>query len=57
MEGIREVEVSEAIALQEQCPEILTVLETSAKDNTNVEDCFLTLAKELKVFYLISARL
>ncbi|CAG0923416.1 unnamed protein product [Notodromas monacha] len=51
MEGLREVEANEALALQDQCPEILSVLEVSAKDNTRVDDCFVTLAKELKDQY------
>jgi Ras-related protein Rab-43 len=43
------VELSEAQALREFIPEILFVMETSAKENTNIEDAFHTLARELKV--------
>uniref|UniRef100_A0A1L8DV38 Ras-related protein Rab-43 n=1 Tax=Nyssomyia neivai TaxID=330878 RepID=A0A1L8DV38_9DIPT len=48
MESLREVEFSEAEAMCEFVPEILFVMETSAKENTNVEEAFLCLAKELK---------
>lgn len=44
-----QVNLSEAQALQEYIPEILFVMETSAKENTNIEDAFHTLARELKV--------
>ena len=40
---------SEALAMAELVPEIVLVMETSAKDNTNVEQSFLELATELKV--------
>lgn len=33
----------------EYLPEIMLVLETSAKENTNIEDAFMFLATELKV--------
>jgi hypothetical protein len=56
MEGLREVDFAEAKAMQEQCPEILTILEVSAKENTCVEDCFLSLARELKVSSHLSHR-
>uniref|UniRef100_A0A0K8TSC2 Ras-related protein Rab-43 n=1 Tax=Tabanus bromius TaxID=304241 RepID=A0A0K8TSC2_TABBR len=48
MEDEREVEFSEAEAMCEYIPEILFVMETSAKANTNVEDAFICLAAELK---------
>jgi len=48
MESLREVERAEAVAMAEVIPEILLVLETSAKENTNVEQCFVELATELK---------
>jgi len=43
------VDQSEALAMAELVPEIVLVMETSAKDNTNVEQSFLELATELKV--------
>jgi len=49
MESLREVEQVEALAMAELIPEIILVLESSAKDNTNVEQSFVELAKELKV--------
>lgn len=49
MEEEREVEFSEAEAMCEFIPEILFVMETSAKENTNIEDAFICLAAELKV--------
>nr|CAD7578964.1 unnamed protein product [Timema californicum] len=48
LETLREVEFAEAEAMCEYIPEILFVLETSAKENTNVEDAFMCLATELK---------
>lgn len=48
MEEEREVEFSEAEAMCEFIPEILFVMETSAKENTNIEDAFICLAAELK---------
>jgi len=48
MESLREVERAEAVAMAELIPEVLLVLETSAKENTNVEECFTELAAELK---------
>ncbi|KAK4002381.1 ras-related protein Rab-43 isoform X1 [Daphnia magna] len=48
MDSLREVEQVEALALAELIPEIVLVLETSAKDNTNVELAFVELATELK---------
>lgn len=49
METLREVEFEEAEALCQTVPGILTVMEVSAKDNTNVDDTFVQLATELKV--------
>lgn len=51
MESIREVEQAEALALAELIPEIILVLETSAKDNKNVDQAFNELAAELKVSF------
>ena len=48
-ESLREVDQSEALAMAELVPEIVLVMETSAKDNTNVEQSFVELATELKV--------
>lgn len=44
----REVEFEEAKQMCQYIPEILFVMETSAKQNTNVEDAFVCLAMELK---------
>lgn len=49
LESLREVEFAEAEAISQYMPEVLFVLETSAKDNSNIEDAFLCLATELKV--------
>lgn len=49
LEEEREVDFSEAEAMSECIPEILFVMETSAKDNTNIENIFKSLAAELKV--------
>ena len=46
---LREVESSEAEQFCDIVPEIMSMLEVSAKDNTNIEDTFLQLAAELKV--------
>nr|XP_040225250.2 ras-related protein Rab-43 [Anopheles coluzzii]XP_040225251.2 ras-related protein Rab-43 [Anopheles coluzzii] len=44
----REVEFSEAENLCQYIPEVMFVMETSAKDNRCVDDAFMTLATELK---------
>jgi Ras-related protein Rab-43 len=49
MDGLREVELSEAESMCEYIPEVLFVMETSAKENKNIEDIFVSLATELKV--------
>lgn len=49
LEHLREVEFAEAEAMCEFIPEVLCVLEASAKENTNIEDAFICLATELKV--------
>lgn len=52
LETLREVEFEEAEAMCQYMPEVLFVLEASAKDNSNIEEAFLYLATELKVgFY------
>lgn len=43
------MEQIEASTMAEMVPEIMLVLESSAKENTNVEKCFIELATELKV--------
>ncbi|XP_037940209.1 ras-related protein Rab-43 [Teleopsis dalmanni] len=48
LEEEREVEFDEAQQMCQYIPEILFVMETSAKENMNVEDAFLCLATELK---------
>ncbi|KAK9892010.1 hypothetical protein WA026_018199 [Henosepilachna vigintioctopunctata] len=47
-ENLREVEFEEAEAMCLYMPEVLFVLEASAKSNTNIEEAFLYLATELK---------
>lgn len=47
LENEREVPFEEALALKEQIPELVAVLETSAREDTNVEKSFVTLATEL----------
>ena len=49
LEDLREVEKAEADAVCEYLPEVLTVVETSAKENTNIDSIFFSLASELKV--------
>ncbi|XP_053955966.1 ras-related protein Rab-43 [Anastrepha obliqua] len=48
LEEEREVQFEEAKQMCQYIPEILFVMETSAKQNTNVEDAFVCLATELK---------
>jgi len=45
--------LSEADAMCEYFPELLSVLETSAKENKNIEEAFVTIASELKVIVRI----
>lgn len=47
--GEREVTVEEAEEVCEIVPEILFYLETSAKENTNIENAFARIAEELMV--------
>lgn len=49
LESLREVEKGEAEALCQYLPEVLQVVETSAKENTNIDSVFFYLASELKV--------
>lgn len=49
LEEEREVDFEEARQMCQYIPEILFVMETSAKENMNVEDAFRCLATELKV--------
>uniref|UniRef100_A0A1B0FBS2 Ras-related protein Rab-43 n=1 Tax=Glossina morsitans morsitans TaxID=37546 RepID=A0A1B0FBS2_GLOMM len=44
----REVDFDEAQQMCQYIPEVLFVIETSAKENLNVDDAFVTLATELK---------
>lgn len=48
LENLREVEKEEAQALCQYLPEVLQVVETSAKENTNIDSIFFYLASELK---------
>ncbi|KZC11218.1 Ras-related protein Rab-43 [Dufourea novaeangliae] len=48
LENLREVEKEEAEALCQYLPEVLEVVETSAKENTNIDSVFFYLASELK---------
>ncbi len=45
----REVNLEESQTICQYIPEILFVLETSAKENTNIESAFNKLAEELMV--------
>lgn len=49
LESLREVEFEEAEAICQYMPEVLFVLEASAKENSNIEEAFMCLATELKV--------
>lgn len=49
MNNCFQVELSEAQALCQYIPEISFVMETSAKENTNIKDIFYLLATELMV--------
>ncbi|XP_046399339.1 ras-related protein Rab-43 [Ischnura elegans] len=48
LQTLREVEFAEAEAMCEYIPEIMAVMETSAKENTNIDEAFMCLATELK---------
>ncbi|XP_035736287.1 ras-related protein Rab-43-like isoform X2 [Vespa mandarinia] len=48
LEDLRQVKKSEAEALCKYLPEVLQVIETSAKENTNIDAIFFCLASELK---------
>ncbi|XP_011172304.1 ras-related protein Rab-43 [Solenopsis invicta] len=48
LEDLREVKKVEAEALCQYLPEVLHIVETSAKDNTNIDSIFFYLASELK---------
>ncbi|XP_030372120.1 ras-related protein Rab-43 [Scaptodrosophila lebanonensis] len=48
LETEREVDFEEVRHVSQFIPEVLFVMETSAKENTNVEDAFFCLAMELK---------
>lgn len=47
-EPMREVDFSEAETMCQYIPEVLFVLEASAKDNSNIDEAFMLLATELK---------
>lgn len=42
------MEVSEVTSMKDMIPEIMFNIETSAKENTNIEKLFFNIAKELK---------
>ncbi|CAG9857403.1 unnamed protein product [Phyllotreta striolata] len=48
LEALREVEFDEAEALCQYMPDVLFVLEASAKSNANIDEAFVYLATELK---------
>ncbi|XP_075160137.1 RAS oncogene family member Rab19 [Haematobia irritans] len=48
LDSEREVEFEEAQQMCQYIPEVLFVLETSAKENRNIDDAFVALATELK---------
>lgn len=46
---MREVQKAEAETVCEYLPEVFRIVETSAKENTNIDSIFYCLAAELKV--------
>lgn len=48
LENLREVKKAEAEGFCQYLPEVLHVIETSAKENTNIDSVFFYLASELK---------
>ncbi|CAB0031283.1 unnamed protein product [Trichogramma brassicae] len=48
LEDAREVKKSEADMVREYLPEVFHIVETSAKENTNIDSIFFSLASELK---------
>ncbi|XP_016843543.1 ras-related protein Rab-43 [Nasonia vitripennis] len=48
LEDAREVQKAEAEAVCEYLPEVFRIVETSAKENTNIDSIFFCLASELK---------
>jgi Ras-related protein Rab-43 len=51
LDTLREVETLEAEALADHIPEIMAVLETSAREDTNITESFLLMARHLKEQY------
>ncbi|UYV78886.1 RAB43 [Cordylochernes scorpioides] len=51
LEAEREIQYQEALSLIEKFPQFITVIETSAKEDTNVEQAFITLGTALKHAY------